>query len=77
MKEMAIEQSRKNMTEKNMTPEQIDQAVTITRKFFMAFAIGGIVIVNMICGAIASLIGAAVTKKDTIQLSSDVNQIGQ
>ena len=76
-KETAIEQARKNMEGKNMTPEQIDQAITITKKFFMVFAVGGILVVNLICGAIAALIGAAVTKKVPAQLGEDINQIGK
>ena len=77
-KETAMEQARKNMLEKkNMTPEQIDQALTITRKFFMVFAVGGILVVNMICGAIAALIGAVVTKKVPAQPGEDIDQIGK
>lgn len=75
-KEAAMEQARKNMVEKNMSPEQMDQALTITKKFFMVFAIGGILIINMICGAIAALIGAAVTKKVPALPGEDINQIG-
>ena len=76
-KETAIEQARKKMSEKNnMTPEQIDQAITITKKFFMVFAIGGLVVVNLICGAIAALIGAGVTKKEP-QPIGDISQIGK
>jgi Protein of unknown function (DUF4199) len=76
-KENAIDQSRKGMTEKGMTSEQIDQAITITKKFFMVFVVGGLLIVNMLAGAISSLIGAAVTKKVPVQLGEDINQIGQ
>lgn len=76
-KETAMDQARKNMEGKNMTPEQIDQAINITKKFFMVFAIGGVLVVNLICGAIAALIGAAVTKKVPTQLGEDINQIGK
>ncbi len=76
-KENAIDQSRKGMTEKGMTSEQIDQAITITKKFFMVFVVGGLLIVNMLAGAISALIGAAVTKKVPVQLGEDINQIGQ
>ena len=76
-KENAIDQSRKAMTEKGMTSEQIDQAITITKKFFMVFVVGGSLIVNMLAGAISALIGAAVTKKVPVQLGEDINQIGQ
>jgi NADH:ubiquinone oxidoreductase subunit 6 (subunit J) len=48
---------------KKMTDEQINQALTMTRKFMMPFMIGGIIIMTGIIGAIGSAIGAAVAKK--------------
>jgi hypothetical protein len=61
----------------NMSSEQIDQAISITRKFFMVFIIGGAIVFYLILGAIASLIGAGVTKKEPNQITGDINQIGQ
>ncbi len=64
-KDLAIEQARKQMEAKgNITDAQIDQAIEMTKKFFVPFAIGGTLIGTVIVGAIAALIGAAVTKKD-------------
>jgi len=62
-----IEMSRTQM-EKNpqMTDEIIEQALTMTRKFFIPFAVGGILIGTGIFGAIGSLIGAAVAKKNPV-----------
>lgn len=48
----------------NMSQEQIDQATGMVKKFFIPFMIGGIVLMFGICGAIGSLIGAAVAKKN-------------
>ena len=76
-KEMAMEQARKNMAAKNLTQEQIDQGMEFTKKFFMVIAVGAILLINLICGAIAALIGAAVTKKVPIQPGEDINQIGK
>ena len=64
MKEKIFETARTNMEEKGkLTEEQIDKAIEMTRKFFYAFTIGGIVLVYAIFGAIGSVIGAAITKK--------------
>jgi len=65
MKEKGMEAARKNMESKGkMTQEQITQALTFTRKFFMVFAIGATLVGYLIFGALASLIGAGVTKKN-------------
>lgn len=58
----------------NMTSEQITQAIGFTRKFFMIFVLGGSLIGYLFFGAIASLIGAGVTKKDS-HPEHDINQI--
>lgn len=65
MKEKGMEAARKNMEEKGkMTQEQITQALTFTKKFFMVFAIGATLVGYLIFGALASLIGAGITKKN-------------
>ncbi len=48
---------------KQMSDEQIKQALDMTRKFMMPFAIGGIILGYAVVGAIASAIGAGVAKK--------------
>jgi len=57
--------SRKQM-EKNpqLTDEMIEQAIAMTKKFFLPFAIGGGIIANGFIGAIGSLIGAGIAKKN-------------
>ncbi len=76
-KETALEQARKNMMEKNVPADQMDKAMEITKKFFMVFLIGGLIIFNLIIGVIAALIGASVTKKVPDTIGADINQIGQ
>jgi len=61
----------------NLTPEQINAALEMTRKFFNVFLIGGTLIFYLLFGVLASLIGAAVTKKEPRNLTGDINQIGQ
>ena len=75
-KDKAMDEARKSMTTKNLSEEQIDKAIDITKKFFMVFLIGGALLGYLLFGAIASLIGAAITKKDP-QPFQDINQIGE
>ena len=69
MKEKGMEAARKGMEAKNMTPDQISQAMGFTQKFFMVFVIAGILVFYLFFGAIASLIGAGVTKKNPVQFT--------
>jgi hypothetical protein len=78
MKEKGIDAARKSMEAKgNMSSEQIDQAISFTQKFFMVFVIGGALVFYLILGAIASLIGAGITKKEPNKMAGDSSQIGQ
>ena len=65
MIDKVLEMTRKQL-EKNpqMTDEMIEQAVTMTKKFFLPFAIGGAIIGTGILGAIGAAIGASVAKKN-------------
>ncbi len=65
MIDKALEQAQANMAKQNsMSDEQIETAMTMTKKFFIPFAIGGALIIYLLIGAIASLIGAAAAKKN-------------
>ncbi|MEO6453968.1 MAG: DUF4199 domain-containing protein [Ginsengibacter sp.] len=75
VKEKAMEEARKGMQSKNLSEEQMTQAIDMTRKFFMAFLIGGTLIGYLLFGVIASLIGAAVTKKDPNNFQQQTGQI--
>ena len=67
MIDMILEISRKQMLENpKMTDEMIEQAMSMTKKFFIPFAIGGTILGTGFTGAIASLIGAGVAKKNPI-----------
>jgi hypothetical protein len=48
----------------NLSDEQINQGVEMGKKFFLPFAIGGIIFFFALVGAISSLIGAAIAKKN-------------
>ncbi|MEJ7822172.1 MAG: DUF4199 domain-containing protein [Chitinophagaceae bacterium] len=73
-KDKAMEEAKKGMAEKNMSEDQVEQALNMTKKFFMVFLIGGALLGYLLFGAIASVIGAAITKKDPHPLQ-DINQI--
>ena len=73
-KDKAMEEAKKGMAEKNLSEDQVEQALNMTKKFFMVFLIGGALLGYLIVGAIASVIGAAITKKDPHPLQG-INQI--
>ena len=65
IKEKALDIARAEMEKSGkMSEEEIDQGIAISRKFFYVFTIGVLMFAYMIIGTIASLIGAAITKKD-------------
>jgi len=64
IKEKMFDMAREKMEEQGkLTDDQIEQGVQTWKKMFWVFAIGGIILIYAIVGAIGSLIGAAVTKK--------------
>ncbi len=76
-KEQALDAAKKQMqANKNISENDMEKGIEMTKRFFMIGMIGGILLFYLITGAIASLIGAAITKKDPRPLE-DLNQIGQ
>jgi hypothetical protein len=47
----------------NIPEAQIEQSLEMVKKFFWVGLIGGALFMNLVVGAIASLIGAGITKK--------------
>jgi len=78
MEDKTIEAAQQQMASQGkMTEEQIEQALGMTRKYFAVFVVGGSLIMYIFLGAIASLIGAAVAKKDPNALASrEINELG-
>lgn len=75
VREKGMEVARQKMEEQNkLTSEQIDQALEMVKKFFWPITIGAILLGNLICGCIASLIGAAVAKKNPVKTSDQFPQ---
>ena len=69
MMDDAVEQARAKMAEKgNMSDEQIETALGYTRKFFKPLMVAGALFGTLFFGAIFSLIGAAVAKKNPQQV---------
>ena len=62
--DVALQEARTAMEGKNMSDDQIDQALGFTRKFFVPLTAGGVLLSFMIMGVIGALIGAAVSKKN-------------
>jgi NADH:ubiquinone oxidoreductase subunit 6 (subunit J) len=61
----SLEIAKKQMeSQGNLNDEQVHQGLEMTRKFLVPFLIGGILVLFAICGVIASLIGAAIAKKN-------------
>jgi uncharacterized membrane protein YciS (DUF1049 family) len=70
MKDMALEEARKQMEAKGtLSQSNIDAALSMTRRLFIPFAIIGVVIGTLLIGVIGSLLGAAFTKKSQVQNS--------
>ncbi|MDR3715281.1 MAG: DUF4199 domain-containing protein [Puia sp.] len=66
-KEIALQQARSEMErDGKLTEEAINQGLSITRKFFVPFAIAGALFGTILVGALGSLVGAAVTRKNPV-----------
>lgn len=65
--DMAMQEIRRGMEEKNMSDDQIDQKLAFTRKFFVPMMAGGLLLSFLITGVIAALISAAFAKKNPRQ----------
>lgn len=63
IREQALEKAMADMEKRNMSEEQIDMSINITKKYFNVFAAGGALFGCLFMGAIASLIAAAIAKK--------------
>jgi hypothetical protein len=66
MKTKIFEMQQQKMEEKGIADEQIETAMNMMKKYFTVFLILGVIFGNLIFGCIASLIGAAVAKKNKI-----------
>lgn len=68
IKDKALEKAREQMAENpKLTEEMIDQAITMTGKFFFLFGVVGALFGYAFIGLIGSLIGAGVAKKNPNQ----------
>lgn len=72
VREKGMEAARKSIEEKGkLSQEQINQSMEFTKKFFMVFIIAGTLLGYLIFGALAALIGAAITKKNPRPIEID------
>ena len=54
------------MEKRGMDSEKIDQAMGMVKRFFWVGLIAGGIFINLVWGCIASLIGAAIAKKNQV-----------
>lgn len=74
-KENGIAQGKKAMQEQNkLSQEQMDAWVKGMSKFFMVIVVGTTLLMYIIMGALSSLVGAAITKKDPNPILGMPNQ---
>ncbi|WP_343307988.1 DUF4199 domain-containing protein [Chitinophaga niabensis] len=62
-KESMIEFSTKQQVDAGATADQVAAARGMMEKYFLAFAVGGVVFLDLLIGVVASLIGAAIAKR--------------
>ena len=63
-KAQALDMMRQEMENKNTPESQIDTFMNMMEKSFLVFVIGGTIFFYLFIGLIASLIGAAIAKKN-------------
>jgi hypothetical protein len=66
MQEKIFEMQTEALEKQGMDSEKMEQAMNMMKKFFWPFMIMGIIFGNLIFGCIASLVGAAVAKKNKV-----------
>jgi uncharacterized membrane protein len=64
IREKALETARRQMEEQGQSDEAIENAMALSRRMFFVFVIAFTLFGTLFFGAIASLIGAAVAKKN-------------
>jgi hypothetical protein len=72
MKDKAIEIARESMAKNpRMNDENIETALNITRKYWNVFLISGAIFGTLFYGAIFSVIGGLIAKKNVIRTTAD------
>ena len=66
MKEKIFEMQQAEMEKRDMPEEQMETAMNMMKKYFMLFMVLGVIFGNLIIGCIASLLGAAFSKKNRV-----------
>jgi hypothetical protein len=66
-KEISLQKARENMeARQNLTSDQIDQGMEFVKRSYMTLSVISIVLFTLVVGAVASLIGAAIAKKNPV-----------
>lgn len=74
VKERAFQTAREDMVKKGtLTSDEIDKAIDLVRRMYWVFAIGGILLIYAIVGAIGSALGAGITKRRPVNPKNQLN----
>ena len=66
MQEKIFEMQTEQLEKRGLDSEKMEQAMSMMKRFFWPFLIMGVIFGNLIFGCIASLIGAAIAKKNKV-----------
>jgi putative Ca2+/H+ antiporter (TMEM165/GDT1 family) len=78
MKDKAMEIARQRMEDKgNLSDQQIESSMDIAKKYFNVILIVGVCLGTLIIGVLASLLGAAVSKKNQVNPLQQIDQLDQ
>jgi membrane protein insertase Oxa1/YidC/SpoIIIJ len=78
LKQKMLDEMRKGMEEQGkVDDDKIDQAMEMVTKNFMLIVIGGALFMYLLFGVIASLIGAAITKKNPVNPMEQLDRLDQ
>ncbi|HEX6915432.1 MAG TPA: DUF4199 domain-containing protein [Chitinophagaceae bacterium] len=64
LQDISLQKARETLEKRNMSDSEIDNALSMSKRMIIPFAVGGAVLMYVIMGCIASLIGGGVAKKN-------------
>jgi|GEM_PF-126557 len=77
MQDQIMQLQREESLKRGVSDEQVNQAMAVSKKFFMTFLVAGTVLYYIVLGAIGALLGAALSKRIPAGASPFQDQPGQ